>query len=59
MEGENVLTTLSELEIKQIEIELLDAVDEFCKEHKIEYFLNYGTLIGAIRHKGFIPWDEY
>ena len=55
MEGENVLTTLSELEIKQIEIELLDAVDEFCKEHKIEYFLNYGTLIGAIRHKGFIP----
>ena len=53
VEGESVLTTLTELEIKQIELELLNAVDEFCKEHNIEYFLNYGTLIGAIRHKGF------
>ena len=53
-----MLTTLTELEIKQIELELLDAVDKFCKEHNIEYFLNYGTLIGAIRHKGFIPWDD-
>ena len=50
MEGENILISLTELEIKRIELELLDAVDAFCKEHNIEYFLNYGTLIGAIRH---------
>ena len=30
----------------------------FCKEHEIKYSLGYGSLIGAIRHKGFIPWDD-
>ena len=45
-------------EVKQVELGILDYINSICKEHKIEYFLDYGTLLGAIRHKGFIPWDD-
>ena len=37
---------------------LLDAVDKVCKEHNIRYYVIAGTLLGAVRHKGFIPWDD-
>ena len=45
-------------EIQSLALKLLMQVDEFCKEFQINYFLAYGTLIGAVRHKGFIPWDD-
>lgn len=45
-------------EIKKIELEIMKKIHQFCEENKIEYFLSYGSLIGAIRHKGFIPWDD-
>lgn len=45
-------------EVKKIELEILCVIDEFCKKNNICYSLAYGTLIGAIRHKGFIPWDD-
>lgn len=48
----------SEGEIKEILLDLLLSFHRFCEEHDIHYSLDYGTLLGAIRHKGFIPWDD-
>lgn len=45
-------------EFKKISLDVLCAVHEFCEENKIKYSLACGTLIGAIRHQGFIPWDD-
>lgn len=39
-------------------LEMLVFIDEQCKKHGIEYWIDYGTLIGAARHGGFIPWDD-
>lgn len=39
-------------------LKLLVEIDEICKRHDIEFFLDYGTVIGAVRHEGFIPWDN-
>lgn len=45
-------------ELKRIQIDILDDVANFCEENNICYFLAFGTLIGAIRHNGYIPWDD-
>ena len=49
---------LSLKEIKKIEFELLKKFDSFCKENRIRYFLSNGTLLGAVKYGGFIPWDD-
>ena len=45
-------------EIKKIELNILLAFHVFCKEHELQYSLCGGSLLGAVRHKGFIPWDD-
>ena len=45
-------------ELKEIELSMMKKVHEFCVSQNIDYYLAYGTLLGAIRHNGFIPWDD-
>lgn len=39
-------------------VEVLKKIDNICKENNIKYFADWGTLLGAVRHKGYIPWDD-
>ncbi len=45
-------------EIHQVQLELMKQIDRICAEQQLTYFLYWGTLIGAVRHNGFIPWDD-
>ena len=45
-------------EVKEKELEVMDYIHKICKREGINYSLAYGSLLGAVRHKGFIPWDD-
>ena len=45
-------------EMKKIELDILITIDEICTKNNLKYSLMDGTLIGMVRHQGFIPWDD-
>lgn len=45
-------------ELRQLQMGILDHVHQFCEAHHITYFLSSGSLLGAVRHGGYIPWDD-
>ena len=44
--------------LRVIEKDMLREIDRICRKHGIKYFISYGTMLGAVRHGGFIPWDD-
>ncbi len=49
---------VTEKELRETQLKMVVYIDEVCRKHNIDYSLGGGSLLGAIRHKGYIPWDD-
>lgn len=56
--SKNQRKPLTTKEMQRAEFEMLQQFDAFCEKHGLDYWMVGGTLLGAVRHKGFIPWDD-
>ncbi len=52
------MSTCSVRDVQLKALECLDELDRICEKHGISYFISWGTVLGAVRHGGFIPWDD-
>ncbi len=57
-EIEGYLVSAKEKKIWKTELDILKCFDALCRRHGLKYYVSYGTLLGTVRHKGFIPWDD-
>ena len=52
------MTPISPEQVRIAMLDILQEVHDFCEKNSLTYFMAFGTLLGAVRHKGFIPWDD-
>ena len=52
------MNEITSKDLKRLQLDILVVIDKFCRINNIKYSLVFGTLLGAVRHKGFIPWDD-
>ena len=53
-----ILTSEEFRRMQLVGLEILTEVDRVCRKHNVNYVIFCGTLLGAVRHKGYIPWDD-